>query len=77
MQELVEEGKVSIHYVKSEDQLADLGTKHHSKYRHCDLIKFINEFKVLNDNKLINYQGKVIIFLHEEYLRIARNVQRT
>ena len=45
VQELVEEGKVSIHYVKSEDQLADLGTKHHSKHRHRDLIKFINEFK--------------------------------
>ena len=29
VQELVE-GKVSIHYVKSEDQLADLGTKPHS-----------------------------------------------
>ena len=41
----VEEGKVGIHYVKSEDQLADLGTKHHSKHRHRDLIKFINDFK--------------------------------
>ena len=45
VQELVEEGKVSTHYVKSEDQLADLGTKHHSKHRHRDLIKFITEFK--------------------------------
>ena len=45
VQELVEEGKVSIRYVKSEDQPADLGTKHHSKHRHCDLIKFISEFK--------------------------------
>ena len=45
VQELVE-GKVGIHYVKSEGQLADLGTKHHSKHRHRDLIKFINDFKV-------------------------------
>ena len=37
VQELVEEGKISIHYVKSEDQLADFGTKHLSKYRHHDL----------------------------------------
>ena len=44
VQELVE-GKVSIHYVKSEGQLADLGTKHHSKHSHRDLIKFINDFK--------------------------------
>ena len=45
VQELLEEGKVSVHYVKSEDQLVDLGTKHHSKHRHCDLIKLINDFK--------------------------------
>ena len=44
LQELVE-GKVSIHYVKSEGQLADLGTKHHCKHRHRDLIEFINDFK--------------------------------
>ena len=44
VQELVE-GKVGIHYVKSEGQLADLGTKRHSKHRHRDLIKFINDFK--------------------------------
>ena len=44
-QELVEEGKPSIRYVKSEGQLADLGTKHHSKHRHRNLIKLINEFK--------------------------------
>ena len=43
VQELVE-GKVSIHYVKSENQLADLCTKHHSKHRHRDLIKFVNDF---------------------------------
>ena len=44
VQELVE-GKVSIHDVNIEDQLADLGTKHHSKHRHRDLIEFINDFK--------------------------------
>ena len=44
VQELVEEGKTSVHYVTSEDHLADLGTKHHSKHRYCDHIKLINEF---------------------------------
>ena len=43
--ELVEEGKVSIHYVKRENQLADLSTKHHSKHRYRDLIKLIKELK--------------------------------
>ena len=45
VQELVE-GKVSIHYVKSEGELADfLVPKHHRKYRHRDLIEFINDFE--------------------------------
>ena len=44
VQEMVE-GKVSMHYVKSEGQLADLGTKHRRKHRHRDLIEFINDFK--------------------------------
>ena len=44
VQELVE-GKVSIYYVKTEGQLADLGTKHHRKHRRRDLIEFINDFK--------------------------------
>ena len=45
MQELVEEGKVSIQYVKSGDPLADSGVKHLSKHRHRDLMKLTNEFK--------------------------------
>ena len=44
VQELVE-AKVSIHYVKSEGQLANLGTKNHRKHRHRDRIEFINDFK--------------------------------
>ena len=46
VQELVE-GMISTHYVvKSEDQLADLGTKHLSRHRHRNVVKLINEFKV-------------------------------
>ena len=44
VQKLVD-GKVSIHYIKSKGLLADLGTKHHSKHRHRDCVKFINDFK--------------------------------
>ena len=65
VQELVE-GKVSTHYVKSEGQLTDfLGTKHHHKHRHRDLIEFIKDFKARNANKLTNYQGKAVIFVRE------------
>jgi len=45
IQELVKEGRISIHYVKTEDQLADIGTKHLSKHRHRYLIKLISEFR--------------------------------
>ena len=45
VQKLMQEDKVGIHYVKSEDQLANLGTKHLSKHYHRDLIKLINPFK--------------------------------
>ena len=68
VQELVEEGKISIHYVKTEDQLADLSTKHFSKHRHCNLIKLTNELKA--QNALITFKWEDIIFLREEYLCI-------
>ena len=43
VQELVKEGKIDIHHVKTEDQVDDLSTKPLSKRRHRDLIKLINE----------------------------------
>ena len=46
VQEIVEEGKINIHFVKTQDQVADLGTKHTKKHRHCALIKLIMEFEV-------------------------------
>ena len=45
VQELAKEGRTSIHYVKTEDQLADIGTKHLSKHRHRYLIKLIGDSK--------------------------------
>ena len=44
-QKLVKEGRMSIHYVKTENQLADIGTKHLSKHRHRYLIKLIGGSK--------------------------------
>ena len=37
------EGRISIHHVKTEDQLADVGTKDFSKHRHSYLLKLISE----------------------------------
>ena len=45
VQEIMKEGKVTIHLLKTEQQLADLRTKHLKTHRHCFLIKLINEFR--------------------------------
>ena len=45
VQKLVKEGRISIHYVKTEDQVADISTKHPSKHRHRYLIKLISDFE--------------------------------
>ena len=72
MRGLVEESKISIHYIKTKEQLVDLSTKHLSKHRHRNIVKLINKFKALNAHKLIVSQGRGIIFLREEYsLRIS------
>ena len=43
--ELLKERKVTIHFVKTEQQLTDLGMKHLKRHRHRFLIKLINEFR--------------------------------
>ena len=45
VQESVEEGKIPIHFVKTQDQIADLGTKHANKHRQRALIKLVREFE--------------------------------
>ena len=45
VQELVEEGNIAIHFVQTQDQIADLGTKHAKKHRHRALIKLTREFE--------------------------------
>ena len=61
VQELVKEGKVTIHFVETEQQLADLGTKHIKKHRHRFLIKFINEFRAWA-GVLLAYRIRVVLF---------------
>ena len=45
VQELVKEGTFTIHFVKTEQQPADLGTKRLKNHRHHFLTKLINEFR--------------------------------
>ena len=46
IRKLVTEGKISIHYVPTEDNLADIGTKHFNKHRFKHLMDLINNFDV-------------------------------
>ena len=48
IQELVRQCRIRIHSVKTEDQLADIETKHLSKHRHHCLLKLISEFRSWN-----------------------------
>ena len=51
MQELVEEGKITIHFVKTQDHITDLGTEHANKHRHRAPIKLVREFEALKTGK--------------------------
>ena len=61
VQQLVNEGKVTVHFVKRERQLADLGMRHLKKHRHRFLIKLINEFRALA-GVLLAYRIRVVPF---------------
>ena len=55
--ELVTEGRNSIHYVPTEDNLADIGTKHFNKHRFKHLMNLINKFNV-NKFTTVGFKGK-------------------
>ena len=44
VQELAKERRISIHYVKTEDQLAYISKKHLRKHRHWYLIRLVGDF---------------------------------
>ena len=45
VQGLMEEGRITIHYVHTQYQLADLGTKHLVRHRHRALVQLVNDFE--------------------------------
>ncbi|CAM9437641.1 unnamed protein product [Hapterophycus canaliculatus] len=57
IRKLVTEGKISIHYVPTEDNLADIGTKHFNKHRFKHPMDLINNVDV-NEFTAVEYQGK-------------------
>eukprot|EP00752_Nemacystus_decipiens_P018060 g16192.t1 len=57
IRELVAEGKISIHYVPTENNLADIGTKHFNKHRFKHLMDLINNFDV-NEFTAVEYDTK-------------------
>ena len=46
--ELAKEGRITVKYVKTESQLAGIGTKHFSKQGQRYLLKLISEFRACN-----------------------------
>ena len=42
--ELVDKGKITIHYVNTEGPFINLGPTHRNRYRHRALIKLVNDF---------------------------------
>ena len=46
IRELVTEGKISIHYIPTDDNPADIGTKHLNKHRFKHLMDLISNFGV-------------------------------
>ena len=46
IRELVTEGKISIHYIPTDDNPADIGTKHLNKHRFKHLMDLISNFDV-------------------------------
>ena len=57
IRELVTEGRISIHYVPTEDNLANIGTKHFNKHRFKHLMDLINKFDV-NKFATVEFNGK-------------------
>ena len=57
IRELVTEGRISIHYVPTEDSLADISTKHFNKHRFIHRMDLINKFDV-NKFTTVEYKGK-------------------
>ena len=54
IRELVTEGGISIHYVPTDDNFADIGTKHFNKHTFKHLMDLINKFDV---NKFTNVEN--------------------
>ena len=57
IRELVTQGRISIHYVQTEDNLADIGTKHLNKHRFKHRMELMNKLDV-NKFTTVEFQGK-------------------
>lgn len=48
IRELVSEGRISIHYIRSNDNIADIGTKHLNQHQFRHLLSLIENFNVMD-----------------------------
>ena len=64
IRELVTEERISIHNVPTEDNLANVGTKHFNKHRFKNFMDLINKFDV-NKFTTAEFKGKLVISLFD------------
>ena len=58
IRELVSEGRISIHFIPTDINPADIGTKHLNKHRFRNLLDIISDFNV---NDFINSQFNLVV----------------
>ena len=69
VQELVEEGKIATHFVKTQAQIADVGTKHVNNHRHRALIKLIKNSRRKRQRGSVR-RGRTRLYARLEYFSI-------
>ena len=55
VRELVSEGKITIHYISTEDQLVDIGTRHLNKHRLHQLFHILRTSNLIDINISLCY----------------------
>ena len=67
VRELVSEGKITIHYISTEDQLVDIGTKHLNKHRLHQLLHKSRNSNLTDINISLCYLREFIYYLSSQH----------
>ena len=67
VRELVSEGKITIHYISTEDQLVDIGTKHLNKHRLEQLLHKSRTSNLIDINISLCYLREIVYNMSSQY----------